>query len=510
MNTTRHSLLLSAGLLVAGACGARGDFALDWFSLGNGGGTSTGGEYALDAVIGEPVAGSMSGGGYVMDSGFQGALSAAAELILNGSFENLGNTFVADGYGLMPLPAGSTNIPGWTTTAAELAWVSNTNTFGAATPFGVFSLELTGYHDARPYGGVMQTIATVPGQQYRLSLALGSNADYPGAGGQKSVSVCVDSASTTFTLSPTNASGNLWSDFSFTFTAGSTSSVVRIGGLVSGGGVYLGLDNVSVTPDSSPPATNSGDLVVNGGFENTDCLFAPDAYGLQSLPTGSAAIPGWTVTNAELLWAINGNAFGPGSPFGSFFLDLTGYHDGLPYAGVMQTLATSPGQSYRLSFSLGAHQSIAAFSGPMSVGVTVGSVSNVFTFRPAAGATGNVWMTFTSDFVATDTATPLSLAGIASGGGGNLGLDSVSVLPLTVAPSELRITAVERLGDDLHLSFTSTAGRTYALQSLTDLPLGDWVTLPGAVISAADETLTLTVTNAFTAPRQFYRVQQSP
>ena len=78
---------------------------------------------------------------------------------------------------------------------AELAWGNNTNTFGARTPFGEFFLELTGYHDHLPYAGVEQTITTLPGRRYRLSLAIGSNAEYPGAGGRKQVSVsCGESA----------------------------------------------------------------------------------------------------------------------------------------------------------------------------------------------------------------------------------------------------------------------------------------------------------------------------
>src|SRR5690606_17747646 len=42
------------------------------------------------------------------------------ELIFNGSFENLTNSFVGGNSGVMSLPAGSEVIPGWTTVQAEL------------------------------------------------------------------------------------------------------------------------------------------------------------------------------------------------------------------------------------------------------------------------------------------------------------------------------------------------------------------------------------------------------
>lgn len=320
------SRALIASLFVSAACAQ--DYALEWSSIGNGGGTSTGGVYSVSALIGEPVAGQMSGGEYTIDGGLPGDLNDAGELIVNGSFENINNTFVADDFGLMSLPAASVNILGWTTTTAELAWVKNANTFG------------------------------------------------------------------------------------------------------------------------------------------------------------------------------------PGTPFGAFALDLTGYHDSPPYAGVTQTLTTSPGQTYQLTFSLGAYQEVAAYGGPMAVGASVGSVSNVFTFTPEVGATGNVWMTFSLDFTATESATPLTLVGIATGGGAYLGLDAISVVPATPQPDAIQVAA-ERIGNDLRLRHSSEAGRSYAIQSHADLASAGWTTLPGTNTGTGG-TLETTVSNAFVAPRQFYRVWQLP
>ncbi len=74
----------------------------------------------------------------------------------------------------------------------------------------------------------------------------------------------------------------------------------------------------------------------------------------------------------------------------------------------------------------------------------------------------------------------------------------------------LRITAVERFGNDLRLSYTSLAGMNCAVQSRADLSSGAWAMLPGTTNIGTGSTLQQTLTNAFTAPQQYYRVQQSP
>jgi hypothetical protein len=74
---------------------------------------------------------------------------------------------------------------------------------------------------------------------------------------------------------------------------------------------------------------------------------------------------------------------------------------------------------------------------------------------------------------------------------------------------ELRITAVERLGNDLRLSFTSLSGKNYELQGRSDLSPGLWSSLPGT-IPGTGGIAQATVTNAFGLPQQFYRIHQLP
>src|ERR1700720_843490 len=88
-----------------------------------------------------------------------------AALLVNGSFEAATN---AASLGYLSLNPGATNIPGWTTANAELTWdgpeLGVTPRLTAAQ--GSDFLDLTGLHDAPPYGAVFQTMPTAIGQQY--------------------------------------------------------------------------------------------------------------------------------------------------------------------------------------------------------------------------------------------------------------------------------------------------------------------------------------------------------
>jgi hypothetical protein len=196
---------------------------------------------------------------------FTSPLQAGGNLITNGSFESGSYTF--DGNGADSLQPGSTAITGWTTFAAELTPISNTNNFGIQTPFGNIFLDLTGYHDSSPYGGVNQSISTTSGQSYSLTLYLGVDQSVPQYSGPISVAVSAGSDSTTFTDNPTGT-GVIWTPFSFTFTANSSSTTVSIQG--TQGIDYIGLDNVSVfavsVPEPSSLLLGSVAAIVGGGI----------------------------------------------------------------------------------------------------------------------------------------------------------------------------------------------------------------------------------------------------
>ena len=68
---------LAALLLLFAALSADGqNFAIDWFTIDGGGGTSTGAVYSVSGTIGQPDAGHMSGGNYGLDGGFWGIIAA--------------------------------------------------------------------------------------------------------------------------------------------------------------------------------------------------------------------------------------------------------------------------------------------------------------------------------------------------------------------------------------------------------------------------------------------------
>ncbi len=68
---TLCSVLAGASLLInaAGSANAQG-YSIDWFTIDDGGGTSTGGSYSLSGTIGQPDAGVMAGGNYSLTGGF--------------------------------------------------------------------------------------------------------------------------------------------------------------------------------------------------------------------------------------------------------------------------------------------------------------------------------------------------------------------------------------------------------------------------------------------------------
>lgn len=171
-----------------------------------------------------------------------GSTSARAAFV-NGSFEDGNYSF--DGNGAQSLSTGSTTINGWTTIGAELAVIRNANSFGISTPFGDTFLDLTGYHDGSPYGGVEQTIATVVGHTYDVSLYLGMNNTVGDGFGPVAVTVTAGLASGTLSAS-SSGSGDIWTQETFTFVAQSTSTTVQIQGESTGSGHYIGLDNVSI------------------------------------------------------------------------------------------------------------------------------------------------------------------------------------------------------------------------------------------------------------------------
>ena len=90
------------------------------------------------------------------------------------------------------------------------------------------------------------------------------------------------------------------------------------------------------------------DLITNGSFETP--TVPPGTFS--NFSTGSTAITGWTVIGPPVS-VVSGTFQAPLFPAqdGTQWLDLTGPTSG--GGGVQQTVATTPGQTYNLSFYVG-------------------------------------------------------------------------------------------------------------------------------------------------------------
>lgn len=195
----------------------------------------------------------------------------AANLLVNGSFENTQNTWVNNnGFGdtgVMDLFPGSTAIPGWTVadggSGHDIAWLVNGNNYGLTASDGRYFLDLTGYDNSPLYSGVEQTVGTVAGKTYQISFDVGEDEGQAGLSGPIGVSVsakadggagATDLAETA--INDTAGTGNIWDTFSYDFTASSTSTQIEF--LGSEGQDYIGLDNARLTiVSASVPDVNS-------------------------------------------------------------------------------------------------------------------------------------------------------------------------------------------------------------------------------------------------------------
>jgi hypothetical protein len=139
-------------------------------------------------------------------------------------------------------------------------------------------------------------------------------------------------------------------------------------------------------------------------------------------------------------WLPNGNPYSWSTPFGDYFLDLTGYDDRSPYFGVSQAINTTIGDSYVLSLYLGVDNSNSP--GPISVQVDAGPVTQTLTANPSGS--GNIWTAFSVDFTADSAMSTISIQG--TQGLYFIGLDNVSVnLASVPEPSSLILSGISAI-----------------------------------------------------------------
>jgi hypothetical protein len=191
---------------------------------------------------------------------------AQANLLTNGSFENTDGTFVGDVNLVDELSSGSTVIPGWTTTNdSPTAWIENGNPYGISASNGSFFLDLTGYQNSAPYGGVTQSVTgLMAGMSSALTFDLGYGGNSTLFAGPVTVRVNAGSSSGTFTSGSGTPNPAVWDGETFDFTATSATEALTIIGLSTAGGDYIGIDNADLELATVAPAPEPATIVLFG------------------------------------------------------------------------------------------------------------------------------------------------------------------------------------------------------------------------------------------------------
>jgi Protein of unknown function (DUF642) len=174
-------------------------------------------------------------------------------------------------------------------------------------------------------------------------------------------------------------------------------------------------------------------LVSNGGFET------PVTVGGSSttLAGGSTAITGWQVIGPNIL-LLNTGYTEPNVSFaahsGLNSVDLTGAGNVGPTAGITQTVATSIGQAYLLSFWLGNADGSgnSNYLLPSALNLSInGGPTQTFSHSDTTTFSVN-WKQFSTGFVATSSSTTLSFLNATGATDAEAGLDDVSLVAVAV------------------------------------------------------------------------------
>lgn len=189
------------------------------------------------------------------------ALPARANLLTNGSFETGTNPGL-----FTDLAGGSTAITGWTVTLNHLDYIGSLWTASN----GSRSLDLEGsvcvLFTSNCAGGISQSFATTPGQQYTVTFDLAGNPlNIPVT---KIIDVLAAGQDQTFSFSVAGRSpSNMgWTTHTWAFTASAATTTLEFrtadGTATSGWGPAL--DNVSVDPVGSTSVPEPGAFALIG------------------------------------------------------------------------------------------------------------------------------------------------------------------------------------------------------------------------------------------------------
>jgi hypothetical protein len=181
---------------------------------------------------------------------------------------------------------------------------------------------------------------------------------------------------------------------------------------------------------ASALTAQGANLIKNGGFEKPIVA----AGGYTCFNTGQA-FANWTVVGATgnvciLSATYTANGFTVPAEAGAQSIDLTGYGSNMA-TGVSQTVATTPGAAYQLTFWVG---NVVNTGGPDGVTSTVNVLVNgvqVYTATNSlgAGSTSVVWQKFTATITSLTTQTSIAFINGDPAGDNYNGLDAITLVP---------------------------------------------------------------------------------
>jgi Protein of unknown function (DUF642) len=150
---------------------------------------------------------------------------------------------------------------------------------------------------------------------------------------------------------------------------------------------------------------------INGGWPNNAGLWDPIGYNDGANP-GTDTIPGWTVSGGGVDWS-DSSAPQPSQPIaqdGFRSVDLNSCCENGPGA-ISQTIATTPGTVYSLSFHYSGHPYSGCYYGPKSMKASAGGASIVVAADPLAEGYldgNNIWHAASFTFTASSSSTVIS------------------------------------------------------------------------------------------------------
>lgn len=186
------------------------------------------------------------------------------------------------------------------------------------------------------------------------------------------------------------------------------------------------------------------DLITNGSFEEGPAVGQYKRLDPAPNPTFDD-MPGWAVVNSDLAWLDAANPWNITAQDGANNLDLTGW-DAQPYGGVQQSINTTAGETYELSF----------YFNSWTDGSVIKATADGTAVDFAYGG-GGAWELHTMEFTASSSSTEIVLSAPTQSNTSYIGLDNVSVVAVESPgnqPPVVDLNGIDEAGIDFATIFT--------------------------------------------------------